>query len=298
MDSGNLVLSDGDDQLAKVQWESFKNPTDTFLPGMNMDEILSLTSWIRNGDPGNGRFSFNLSQVRENKYVISQKAVFNGRERIPGKLYSIDEMPQVIAYLLSNFNRSVIKATKLNPFLQNSTHRLSDYTSTDYNSTRLIMNYTGLLEYQIWDRCHWNLIWWVPEEKCLVYNACGNFGSCNINDRIACKCLPGFKPSNPENWDYGDFCGGCTRNPTSCGKSDTFLSLKMMKVSDPDPLFVEKNDTECRKYCLNNCQCQAYSSSKDLCWIWTVKPPILSEIQTLQDKSDQEKRCDGYQTLR
>ena len=143
MDSGNLVLSDGDDKLAKVQWESFKNPTDTFLPGMNMDEILSLTSWIRDGDPGNGRFSFNLSQVGENKYVISQKAVFNGRERIPGKLYRIDEMPQVIAYLLSNFNSSVIKTTKLNPLLQNSTHRLSDYTSTDYNSTRLIMNYTG-----------------------------------------------------------------------------------------------------------------------------------------------------------
>ena len=29
-----------------------------------------------------------------------------------------------------------------------------------------------------------------------------------------------------------------------------------------------------------------------------VKPPILSGIQILQDKSDQEKRCDGYQTLR
>ena len=29
-----------------------------------------------------------------------------------------------------------------------------------------------------------------------------------------------------------------------------------------------------------------------------VKPPILLKIQTLQDKSDQEKRCDGYQTLR
>jgi hypothetical protein len=29
-----------------------------------------------------------------------------------------------------------------------------------------------------------------------------------------------------------------------------------------------------------------------------VKPPILSEIQTLQNKSNQEKRCDVYQTLR
>jgi hypothetical protein len=36
MDSGNLVLRD--DQLATSLWESFQNPTDTFLPGMKMDE--------------------------------------------------------------------------------------------------------------------------------------------------------------------------------------------------------------------------------------------------------------------
>jgi hypothetical protein len=38
MDSGNLVLRDDDDQLATSLWESFQNPTDTFLPGMKMDE--------------------------------------------------------------------------------------------------------------------------------------------------------------------------------------------------------------------------------------------------------------------
>jgi hypothetical protein len=271
MDSGNLVLSDDDDQFATARWESFQYPTDTFLPGMKMDENLTLTSWIRDGDPGNGRFSFNLSIKGEDRYIISQKAVFDGRKQIPGDFYRINEMPRFIASFLSNFSRTV-EPTKSNPYLKNSTLPLPDY-----NSTRLIMNYTGQLEYLTWDKHRWSLIWWVPKDKCSISNTCGNFGSCNINNRIACKCLPGFKPTNPENWNSEDFFGGCSRNQTSCGKSDIFLSLKMMKVNDPDPPqdldTVKRNETECRKYCLNNCQCQAYSyeaaQSTTNCRIWT-----------------------------
>jgi hypothetical protein len=58
-----------------------------------------------------------------------------------------------------------------------------------------------------------------------------------------------------------------------------------MKVNDPDPPqdvdFVKKNETECRKYCLNNCQCQAYSyeaaKSTTNCRIWT------SDLSNLQE---------------
>jgi hypothetical protein len=283
MDSGNLVLSDDDDQLATGLWESFKHPTDTFLPGMKMDENLTLTSWIRRGDPGIGIFSFNLSIKGGDRYVILRQAVFNGRKQIPGDFYRINEMPRVIDYLLSNFSRSV-SSTKSNSYLKNSTHGLSDYS---YDSTRLIMKYTGQLEYLTWGKDRWSLIWRVPEDKCSnISNACGNFGSCNINNGIACKCLPGFKPSNLENWNKEDFLDGCSRNPTSCGKSDTFLSLKMMKVNDPDPPqdldIVKKNETECRKYCLNNCQCQAYSyeaaQSTTNCRIWT------SDLSNLQEE--------------
>jgi hypothetical protein len=38
MDSENLVLRD--EQSTTTLWESFQNPTDTFLPGMKMDEEL------------------------------------------------------------------------------------------------------------------------------------------------------------------------------------------------------------------------------------------------------------------
>jgi hypothetical protein len=139
---------------------------------------------------------------------------------------------------------------------------------------------------------NWDLIWREPEDECSIYNACGKFGSCNINNRLVCKCLPGFQPTNQKNWDSGDFLDGCTRNSTSFDKSDMFLSLKMMKVSNPDSDFKVKNETECRKECLDNSQCQAYSyevaqkASKqrttgtwdNTCWIWT------SDLSNLQEE--------------
>jgi len=45
--------------------------------------------------------------------------------------------------------------------------------------------------------------------------------------------LPGFKPKSPENWNSGDFSGGCIRSSDECGKNDTFLSLKMMRLGNP-----------------------------------------------------------------
>ncbi|KAE2174677.1 hypothetical protein FH972_027360 [Carpinus fangiana] len=62
MDSGNLVVNDDDDQSGTSLWESFKNPTDTVLPGMKMDENLTLYSWKLDGDQGQEQFTFEQDQ--------------------------------------------------------------------------------------------------------------------------------------------------------------------------------------------------------------------------------------------
>jgi hypothetical protein len=103
MDSGNLVLRD--DQLGTSLWESFKNPTDTVLPGMKMDEELTLTSWIGDGDPGSGDFMFKQYQEEEGKYVISKKTGDYWRSWMSGNFLSSDErpnFPDAVANLLSN----------------------------------------------------------------------------------------------------------------------------------------------------------------------------------------------------
>ncbi|KAG2712307.1 hypothetical protein I3760_04G119400 [Carya illinoinensis] len=73
MDSGNLVLSD-DDHMETSLWESFKSPTDTFLPGMKMDNKLTLTSWKGRDDPRSGLYTFKLDQQGWGRYVVSKQA--------------------------------------------------------------------------------------------------------------------------------------------------------------------------------------------------------------------------------
>lgn len=57
MDSGNLVLKELGVNGTTL-WQSFQNPTDTFLPGMNMTDDLKLTSWKASDDPSPGSFRF------------------------------------------------------------------------------------------------------------------------------------------------------------------------------------------------------------------------------------------------
>jgi hypothetical protein len=281
MDSGNLVLSDdGDDQLATSLWESFQNPTDTFLPGMKMDESLTLTSWTSDVDPGSGEFAF--KQYKDESgghYVISKKPglLDYWRSWMTGGFLSFDEMDEhfEVASLLSNFssrpcaNYSRCLVDVRHPNLPNSIGRL-------------VMKHTGELQYwkRYEDSINWISEWRAPKDKCSIYNACGKFGSCNVNNRVLCKCLPGFQPTNPGKWNSGDFLDGCTRNSTLSDNRDMFLNLKMMKVNNPDSrIYDANNETECRNQCLNSSLCQAYSLT-DICWIWTENLSNLQEEYT------------------
>lgn len=282
MDTGNLVISDEDQEsrLGRTLWQSFDNPTDTFLPGMKMDENIILTSWTSYDDPTPGNFTFQLDQEGESQFVIWKRSMRYWKSGVSGKFIGSDQMPSALSYLLSNFTSTIQNDTV--PYL----------TSSLYSDTRMIMNFTGQIQYFKWkNEKVWSLIWAQPRDRCSVYNACGNFGICNSNDKLLCKCLPGFEPSLPQNWNSGDFSGGCSRKTTICGKnseSNTFLSLHMMNVGNPDSQFKAKNEMECKSECLNNCQCEAYSYQEaeitqqgvtdvTACWIWSADLNNLQE---------------------
>lgn len=282
MDSGNLVISDEDEEnhLGRILWQSFGNPTDTFLPGMKMDENIILTSWTSYDDPSPGNFTFQLDQEGDSQFVIWKRSMRYWKSGVSGKFIGSDEMPSALSYLLSNFTSSIQNITV--PYL----------TSALYSDTRMIMSFTGQILYFKWkNEKDWSLIWAQPRDSCSVYNACGNFGICNSNNKVLCKCLPGFDPSLPDNWNNGDFSGGCSRKSKICSKtaeSDTFLSLRMMNVGNPDSQFKAKHDMECKLECLNNCQCKAYSYEEakitqrgvtdgNACWIWSLDLNNLQE---------------------
>jgi hypothetical protein len=286
MDNGNLVVSheENENGSGRVVWQSFDYPTDTFLPGMKMEKNLVLASWNSYDDPAPGNFTFRLDQGGADQFVIWKRSLRYWKSGVSGKIISSDEMPSAIFYLLSNFTSAIVDNDSV-PHL----------TASLYINTRLVMDVLGQVQYLKWETEKiWSLIWAEPRDRCSVYNACGNFASCNSKNDIMCKCLPGFKPSSMENWIRGDFSGGCTRKSILCGKnmeSDTFLSLKTMKVGNPDSQFNAKNELECQIECLDNCQCQAYSYEvaelarrggigSSACWIWS------EDLNNIQEEYD------------
>ncbi|XP_028066279.1 G-type lectin S-receptor-like serine/threonine-protein kinase At4g03230 isoform X1 [Camellia sinensis] len=277
LDSGNLVLSD---DLSGILWQSFYHPTDTFLPGMMMDDNLKLTSWKSVNDPASGNFAF--GKYQSNNYIIWKSNKKYWRSGGSGIFDSSDQkLLYKILPLLSNSSNG-----------KNITYYGKNLTIPPVligNITRLVMSYSGELKLFNWDNGQWSLIWSEPRDKYSVYNACGDFGSCNgENSGVKyCKCLPGFEPTSPDEWNASEFSSGCTRKTTMCltdKKKYTFLKLKKMKVEGPDPdsTFEAISEEDCEKECVRDCNCQAYSyiaSSVDAqrvpstnssgCIIWT-----------------------------
>lgn len=141
----------------------------------------------------------------------------------------------------------------------------------------------------------WSLTCMEPRDNCSLFNACGNFGSCNIEEARMCKCLDGFEPKELNNWNSGLYSEGCTRNSTICGKGDHFILLKIMGVEAPGGHItaIESAD-KCKEECLDKCECQAYSfegtemshtkaysyETTATCWIWS------EEVNNIQESKD------------
>ncbi|VVA35920.1 Hypothetical predicted protein [Prunus dulcis] len=292
MDSGNLVLlRDGDDDplaVNNILWQSFQNPTDTFIPGMKMDNDMELTSWRDQDDPRIGDFTFKLDQEGDQFVTLKNSTPYWRSGESGNKFSSSAGMFPPLDDLLFNFSKSTARSRGPNKY-----NNFTTVTRLDYNYTRMLMSFTGEVQFLTWinHTKQWNLLWKEPRDRCSVFNACGNFGSCNINNwPSVCKCLPGFKPQFAEQWEAGDFSNGCARESTICSK-DTFLSLKMMKVRNPDAQITSEHEIQCRKACLNSCQCQAFSygagvnsTSRDtatsLCWTWS------SDLNNLEEEYD------------
>ncbi|PON80483.1 S-locus glycoprotein [Parasponia andersonii] len=299
LDSGNLVLTGYNDELGKITrlWESFEDPTDTFLPGMKMEyEKFTLTSWKDQADPGLGDFRFKIAEGM-NQFVIMNKSLTYWKSGEPDKFFSSNKMPRVIVNVLSNFSNG---PKCMNTICADSSKKVIPPLS-DYSYTRLVINYTGQVVYKNWDKVLsvWTTGWSEPSDRCSVFNVCGSLGICsNDKKRLACTCLPGLKPSLPDKWNFGDYSDGCTRGTKLCsGENETFLSLKIVNVGNPDSTGLPvNNETECRKECFDNCRCQAYSFQAsdqkiwqrgnyspptDVCWTWFENLIDLQEGNTI-----------------
>jgi len=198
-----------------------------------------------------------------------------------------DEKFNEISFLLSNST-----TTKLRSFYENIS--LPDYNNTRfvYSSSRLVLTPNGQIQY-FRPGIETKPVYSEPTGLCSVFNVCGKFESCNVqNDReTMCRCLPGFKPAQQDNGTSGYFSSGCLKKLLKCcGKNsdnsaDHFLNLKKMKAGRPDNQIPTVNETQCRKKCPNASNCQAYSfkegqsrAQKGMCYTWSDELDNIQEF--------------------
>ncbi|KAL2495134.1 protein serine/threonine kinase [Forsythia ovata] len=281
LDSGNLVLRDiaGGPNL----WESHWYPTNTFLPSMRIfhntrtGQRVSINSWKSPQDPDYGNYSSGLYVVGipqiyiwYNDRPIWRSGPWNGRV-LTGvtSMYSV----YVDGFSVATEDDGTVVFTRA--FRQKAL--MTNYINTE-----------GVLVEAAWDeqKKDWSPTWQAPIDDCDFYNNCGPFGICYANDRPKCSCLKGYEPKNKEEWDRGNWSGGCVkRTPLQCDrdnnatdkhKMDKFSKIALVKVPD----FMQWTtgiETECEGMCLRNCSCIAYAYELGIgCMFWSGS---LTDIQ-------------------
>lgn len=280
MDTGNLVLI-GTENLKRPLWSSFNQPTDTYLPDMEVHlkidegEKRVFTSWKSASDPSSGNYSMGVDPRGSPQIVIWEGANRHWRSGHWNGL-SFLGVPDVRPGFLFGFK------------LTNEGNNRMHFTYTPMNSSDLIkfqINWNGTerQERRGNDSNAWSLIQQHPVDECDWYNHCGAFAKCNMMDKQRCSCIQGFVPRDSSQWAQGNWSGGCMRRAelqpcvegsvlsVADGKPDGFVEVQNVKF--PDYLdYVVNQDTEgCRKMCLQNCSCTAYAAVVDglNCMIWS-----------------------------
>ncbi|KAL7586335.1 hypothetical protein Lser_V15G40252 [Lactuca serriola] len=298
LDDGNAILINV--ISGNILWQSFQTPTDTLLPGMKMvDNNLKLTSWKSREDPGSGSFEFQQDPGTNRYFILEESTKLRWKSGNKStKSFDENQIFTQAFLLLSNSTttktRSIIgkKCYTYSSCIKDESYLVIEPYS------RLLMNHTGHIQYLSWPQnsTQWVLDWQEPKDNCSVYKVCGSFGICSENkDTFKCSCLPGFEPTNYNSPD--DYSAGCKRSSEiSClpGSNDAFLTRTMISMDDTTlPFYKSENESACKKKCLKDCQCLAYSyiSQNELvglvdksrnvessgCWFWNSEPDNLRE---------------------
>uniref|UniRef100_A0A7N2R964 Uncharacterized protein n=1 Tax=Quercus lobata TaxID=97700 RepID=A0A7N2R964_QUELO len=262
-DDGNFVLRDGSNNSSKILWQSFDNPTHTWLPGAKMaynnrtKQNIRLISWKNFEDPAPGIFALELQQNTSSYVIVYDKSqLYWNSGPWDGKIFSwVPEMRANYIYnysYVSNENESYFTYSLYNPSI----------------ISRVVMDISGQIQQLSWleSTKQWNLFRSQPRTQCEVHAFCGPFGICNQQSLPFCSCLKGFQATSSNSWKLSDFSAGCARKTSlQCGndslangKRDKFWEMPNMKLPQNPQTVAFGSSSECESTCLNYCSCTAY----------------------------------------
>ncbi|ANM59226.1 S-locus lectin protein kinase family protein [Arabidopsis thaliana] len=279
--TGDLVLCSDSDRR-KWYWESFNNPTDTFLPGMrvrvnpSLGENRAFIPWKSESDPSPGKYSMGIDPVGALEIVIWEGEKRKWRSG-PWNSAIFTGIPDMLRF--TNY----IYGFKLSSPPDRDGSVYFTYVASDSSDfLRFWIRPDGVEEQFRWNKDirNWNLLQWKPSTECEKYNRCGNYSVCDDSkefDSGKCSCIDGFEPVHQDQWNNRDFSGGCQRRvPLNCnqslvaGQEDGFTVLKGIKVPDFGSVVLHNNSETCKDVCARDCSCKAYALVVGIgCMIWT-----------------------------
>ncbi|PQQ01506.1 G-type lectin S-receptor-like serine/threonine-protein kinase [Prunus yedoensis var. nudiflora] len=263
-----VLLDNGDLQLrfGETLWQSFDHPSDTLLATMKLSfnkrtgQRRALTSWAALDDPQPGKFTSGIDPKVPGQLVIwKENAIYWRSDLYVGKETNTDfgvdgdhapSLNGTAYYLTYNLDADEVYVT----------YGVSDASV----KLRVILNPNGQIELLLWlDLSKKWFPWWKkPVDTCDFYNHCGPYGACNDkNETLSspCKCLAGFRPKFQEQWDKGNWVGGCVREKALMCKEDKFSKFSKLKLPDHAVLLENMSMSACQSKCFQNCSCTAYA---------------------------------------
>ncbi|KAK9133692.1 hypothetical protein Scep_013220 [Stephania cephalantha] len=274
-DDGNFVLCSGSDELGSNctgLWQSFHEPTDTYLPGMRIgrnrrtgEREQILTSWKTESDPSKGDFRLGLDETGLAQIVSWNQSRRHWRSGIWNNQVFVGVPNMRSALLIYGFS------------LSNDGNYFSYRTYSGSEIMRFKIRWDGKVEQLRWNggKKNWDSSFSLPSNECDVYNKCGAYASCsNISMMPRCECVRGYEPRFRDRWGVGDWSGGCVRKvKLQCemngGERDGFVERDGVKLPDFSSFTAVGSREECEAECLKNCSCKAYAHGNGLgCLTW------------------------------
>ncbi|KAK6244954.1 hypothetical protein QUC31_011363 [Theobroma cacao] len=250
LDNGNLVLKDS---TGKILWQSFDFPTDTLLPHQLFTKSKKLISRLGRGNYAAGYFLFFF----DTDNVL--RLMYDGPDISSVYWPNIDL--NVFQNGRTNYNSTKIAVLDdMGRFL--SSDRL-DFNASDWGfgiKRRLTIDYDGNLRlYSLNNRTGlWIISWKAVMQHCLVHGLCGRNGICVYTPETKCSCPPGYEMADPSNWNKG--CKPMFSAICSHSQQVRFVKLQHVDFYGFDSSYTtEISFDSCKKKCLEDCQCQAFS---------------------------------------
>lgn len=245
LNNGNFVVRD---QLnsSNVVWQSFDHPADALLPGawLGLDMVITANISLTLSKPPYN-CTLMIDQSRKKGFIM----FIDGHDYIgtfPDWMVTYEEDGSLV--------------------------RLNDPKNpNDIEFMKLYLGQVSLLRWV--DNATisgWQPLWSYPSSCKVGAFFCGAFGVCTSAG--TCKCIDGFKPKDPNEWELGHFVSGCSRiTPSNCEddiSTDLFILLDNLQGLPDNPKDeMAASSEECQAACLNKCYCVAYSYHSG-CKIW------------------------------